>query len=123
MAPNLECWFYYWQASRFALTSIPIALGELISITLLFPARGDPNGIGVRWQLPVTGHPFITIVAPRPVACKPDVLGRRLRQHDFRLGRRRRCGHNGGADGGRGRGNQHIGGVAEEHEWHWVRAG
>jgi hypothetical protein len=46
------------------LPSIPIAFGELVGIALLFPARGNPHGVRVRRQLPVAGHPFITIVAP-----------------------------------------------------------
>ena len=53
----------------------------------------------------------IAIVAPRPVACDPHIIWRRLSQHDLRLERWRCFGHDDGVYAGRCRRNCHIGRV------------
>ena len=77
--------------------SVPGAFVESIGTVFGLPTWGHPLRASVRRHGPVTGHPLILVVTPRPVARDPHVRGRRLRQDYFRLERRRRLGDDDGA--------------------------
>jgi hypothetical protein len=95
--------------------SIPIALGKLKGVALLLATRWNPDRTRVGRQFPMSRHPLIPCVAPRPIACEPHILGAWPSQRDIRLDRWRGFGHDGRALDGRCSRDCHSGGVSIDH--------
>ena len=94
--------------------SAPIAFIEFIGVAMLLPTGCHPHRTRTWRQFPMSGHPFVPLVAPRPITGEPQMLRRRLGQHNFLLQRGWSLGHDNGVDRGHG-GRGRIGGIAHDY--------